>query len=77
MTEPSPAVNTPVDWDSPIVRAAVAHLVQERVTDLLCAASDRMDAEADARLRRGHDIEHIAGWHEAALWQRLQAQVQS
>lgn len=55
------------------VRRAVVEVVEERAAEILATASDRMDAEATARLNRGHDVEHIAGWREAARWQREQA----
>jgi hypothetical protein len=57
----------------PALVAAVTAVVDSRVREILTAASDRIDGEAGARLRRGHDVEHTAGWREAAKWQREQA----
>lgn len=62
-----------IDPEDPLLTAAVVAVVNRRVGEILTAASDRLDAEADARLRRGHDVEHIAGWREAAQWQRDEA----
>lgn len=57
----------------PVLRQAVIEVIDSHAAEILTAASDRMDVEADARLRRGHDVEHVAGWREAAQWQREQA----
>lgn len=62
-----------IDPDDPALIAAVVTVVDSRVREILTAASDRIDGEAAARLRRGHDVEHTAGWREAAKWQREQA----
>ena len=59
--------------DLDVLRRAVVEVVDSHVADILTAASDRIDEEAAARLRRGHDVEHVAGWREAAKWQREQA----
>jgi hypothetical protein len=56
-----------------LLRRAIIEVIDSHAAEILTAASDRMDAEADARLARGHDVEHVAGWHEAAQWQREQA----
>ncbi len=62
-----------VDPADPLLRRAVIEVIDSHAAEILAAASDRMDTEADARLRRGHDVEHVAGWREAAQWQREQA----
>lgn len=62
-----------IDLTGLALRRAVVEVIEERVVEILAAASDRMDVEATARLNRGHDVEHIAGWREAAEWQREQA----
>lgn len=59
--------------DDPDLMAAVVWVVNKRVAEILTAASNRLDDEADARLRRWHDVEHVAGWREAAQWQRDEA----
>ena len=62
-----------IDPEDPLLRRAVVEVIDSHAAEILTAASDRMDTEADARLRRGHDVEHVAGWREAAQWQREQA----
>ena len=62
-----------IDPADPLLRRAVVEVIDSHAAEILASASDRMDAEADARLARGHDVEHVAGWHEAAQWQREQA----
>jgi hypothetical protein len=66
-------VTARIDPADPVLVAAVTAVVDSRVREILTAASDRIDGEAAARLRRGHDVEHTAGWREAAKWQREQA----
>jgi hypothetical protein len=54
---------------SPAVIAAIASIVDQRVDQILHAASERLRVEGKARLRRGHDHALTAGWQEAADWQ--------
>lgn len=64
---------TPRIVTDPVLRQAIIEVIDSHAAEILTAAADRMDAEATARLGRGHDVEHIAGWREAAKWQREQA----
>jgi hypothetical protein len=62
-----------IDPADPLLRRAVVQVIDSHAAEILVAASARMDAEADRRRDRGHDVEHVAGWREAAQWQREQA----